>query len=286
MRRFAYHRPTSLKEALRLQADLPGARFVAGGTDLLVRMKNGEAAPEALVSLRNLAELQGIQVPERGDTVIGAATPIAALITHGRLAARYPVLIQAAGRLGSAQIRNAATVGGNLCNCSPCADTATPLLVLGARVRLAAAGGERELPLEDFIVGPGQTCSPPDEVLTAIVLPEPDPSGKGWFEKKGRVRMDLAIASVCAWLDLDGDTCTKARLAAGSSAPVPIRLTQAEVVLEGQALTPELASKAGERAAAQVSPISDLRASDSYRRHLVGVYVQRAIARIMGWSQP
>ncbi len=286
MNRFAYHRPTTLAEALQLQAELPGAQFVAGGTDLLVRIKSGDAEPKALISLRNLTELHGIQVPASGDTVIGAATPIAALIAHQGLAERYPVLIQAASRLGSAQIRNAATIGGNLCNCSPCADTATPLLVLDARVRLADTGGERELPLADFIVGPGQTCSPPDEVLTAVVLPEPSASGKGWFEKKGRVRMDLAIASVCAWLELDGQTCTRARLAAGSSAPVPLRLTDAEAPLEGQKPTPELAAQAGQRAAAQVSPISDLRASEAYRRHLVGVYVQRAIARIMGWSQP
>jgi CO/xanthine dehydrogenase FAD-binding subunit len=283
MSRYSYHRPASLDAALKLMQELPGARFVAGGTDLMVRIKNRDLAPKALISLRGISGLAGIQLD--GPATIGAMTTIAELIDHPGLGERYPGLIQAARRLGSAQIRNAATIGGNLCNCSPCADTATPLLTLGARVRLRSPEGERELPLEDFFVGPGQTCAPPEEILVGIQLPEPVPGAKAFFFKKGRVRMDLALASLSALLVLDGQTCKTARLAAGSVASTALRLTEAETVIENQTLSAELATRASEAAAAQVMPISDLRASADYRRRLVRVYVERAITQAMNGSQ-
>jgi len=277
---YAYHRPRSIEEAFRLQAECPGARFIAGGTDLMVRIRSRELRPQALISLRAIPGLSGVT---DGDPVeVGALTTISELIENRLLADRFPVLLQAARRLGGVQIRNAATIGGNLCNCSPCADTATPLLVLGARVRLQSAEGSREIPIEEFFVGPGRTCSPPGELLTAVLLPVQTGDVRAMFRKKGRVQMDLAIASTSVLLEMDGAVCKRARIAAGSCAEVPLRLGGAEAILEGKEHTPALAGEAAAEAARAVSPISDVRASADYRRRMISVYVQRSIAELSG----
>lgn len=281
---FEYHRPRTLQEAWQLKRSVAGARFVAGGTDLMVRIRNARRAerPPALISLRNIEELHGIETGSDGKTTcIGALTPIADLLRSQLLRERYPALVQAAGLLGSPQIRNAATIGGNLCNASPCADTAPPLLVHEARVRLESATGPRELALEDLFVGPGETPLGPDEVLTRIVLDPPDPSARTLFLKKGRVRMDLAQASVAMLLVLASERCIKARIAAGSVAPTPVRLRPVEDLLEGSALSEALLDEAQQLAARSVAPISDLRSTEEYRRQIVGVYVKRAARLLM-----
>jgi len=277
-----YYKPRTLQEAWDLLGARPGARLIAGGTDVMVKIKNRDLRPAALVSLRSVEGLDGIEV---GPTVrIGALTTIADLLRHGELGARCPVLVEAARRMAGAQVRNAATVGGNLCNCSPCADMAPPLLVLGARVLLEGPRGSRELPLRDFFRGPGETAAAPGEILTCVLFDAPAAGHRATFLKKGRVRMDLAIASVAALVELDGPRCTTARLAAGSVAPVPLRLARAEAILEGAAVTPALAAEAGRIAAESVAPISDIRAGEEYRRRITGVYVRRAIGSLMGWS--
>lgn len=284
MTAYAYHRPRSIEEAFRLQRENPGARFIAGGTDLMVRIRSRELRPQALISLRSVPGLAGVK---DGDPVeVGALTTISELIESPLLGERFPVLVQAARRLGGVQIRNAATIGGNLCNCSPCADTATPLLVLGARVRLQSAEGTREIPIEEFFVGPGRTCSPPGELLTAVLLPVQRGDVRTVFCKKGRVQMDLAIASTCVLLDMDGTLCRRARIAAGSCAEVPLRLRGAEAILEGKEPTPTLAAEAAAEAARAVSPISDVRASAGYRRRIISVYVRRSIAELVGREEP
>ena len=163
-----YYKPTTLDEALELRRTTAGALFIAGGTDLMVRFrKEGRARPPALISLRSIQELHGIQV---GDEVVrlGALTTMGDVVRHTALAAACPALMQAAGRVGSPQIRNVATVAGNLCNASPCADSAPPLLVHDAWVELAGSESTREVGLEHFFSGPGETGRTPDEVLTAI----------------------------------------------------------------------------------------------------------------------
>lgn len=274
-----YHRPTSLAEALRLAADEPAARFLAGGTDLLVAMREGRARPPALISLRRVPELAGIS--DGGALTIGALTTVADLIAHRGVAEACPVLVEAARAIGGPQIRNAATVGGNLCNASPCADLAPPLLVLDAAVRLEGPRGGRELPLEDFFEAPGRTRLAPGELLTAIVVPRPPSGARAAFAKKGRVAMDLALASVAVLLELDGDRCGLARVAAGSVAPRPIRLRGVEALLEGQRLEPERLAAARAQAEREVSPISDVRAGAVYRRRLVGALLSRAVARLL-----
>ena len=278
---FAYHRPRTVAEAVAIKRELPGARYLAGGTDLLIKMKDGKMSAAALVSLRNVPELHGIDHGER--TVIGAMTPVADCLADAELGRRFPVLARALTTLGSAQIRNVATIGGNLCNAIPCADTAPPLLVLDARLRVhvAATGREEEWPVDGFITGPRETRLGPDDVVTAIVLDRAPEASRAVFLKKMRVSMDLALASVAVRLDLDGGKCHGARVAAGSVAPTPVRLTDVERALVGSTLDADVLGRAAQLARSGIAPISDVRASADYRRHVTGVFVGRAVRAIL-----
>jgi carbon-monoxide dehydrogenase medium subunit len=280
MRRYDYFRPKSLKEAFHLKKTIAGAKFISGGTDLLVQIKNRELQPPALISLRSIPELATIEV--NGGTRIGALATISDIIQHPEIGASYPLLAEAAERLGSVQIRNVATVGGNLCNCSPGADMALPLLVLEAKVRLQSAKASRDVPLEEFFKGPGESCLASDEILTNILLDPPPQKAKAVFLKKGRIKMDLAIASLALLIEIDGKRCLKARIAAGSVAPVPLRLYQVETLLEGAVISKELVAQAQQLAAEIVSPITDVRSTKEYRRQIVGVQLRRALENILG----
>jgi CO/xanthine dehydrogenase FAD-binding subunit len=277
---YAYFKPGSMAEVFRLKEDMPEALFLAGGTDLMVKIKNREISPKTLISLRSVAELRDMDA--RGAVRIGAMTSITDLINSEILRGKYPVLVEAARRLGSPQIRNIATLGGNLCNCSPCADTATPLLVLEARAILQSPRGTREIPLFELFRQPGETSMAPDEILTQVLIPAFNASRKGSgvraaFFKKGRVRMDLAVASLSVLLQTEDGKVQKARLAAGSVAPVPLRLTKVEELLEGENLKSSLIAEARRLAEESVAPITDIRSTEEYRRHIVGVFVKRAL---------
>lgn len=280
MRRFDYLRPKSLKEALQLKKTIVGAKFISGGTDLIVQIKKRELQPTALISLRSIPELATIEI--NGGTRIGALATISNIIQHLELGHNYPVLKEAGKRLGSVQIRNVATIGGNLCNCSPSADMALPLLVLEAKVRLQTAKASREIPLSEFFKGPGESCLSSDEIMTDILLDPPRQKAKATFLKKGRVKMDLAIASLALLLEMEGGRCRKVRVAAGSVAPIPLRLSKVETLLEGNAISKDLVSKAQQLAREIVSPITDIRATEEYRRQIVGVYMKRGLEKILG----
>jgi carbon-monoxide dehydrogenase medium subunit len=280
MRRFDYFRPKSLKEALQLKKTIAGAKFISGGTDLIVQIKNRELQPSALISLRSIPGMATIKV--NGGARIGALATISDIIQQTELGNKFPVLVEAAKRLGSVQIRNIATIGGNLCNCSPSADMAVPLLVLEAKVRLQTSKASRKIPLEEFFTGPGESCLASDEILTDILLDPPRQNAKTSFLKKGRVKMDLAIASLALLLEMEGEKCHKARIAAGSVAPVPLRLFKVETLLEGNAISQDLMSKAQQLAAKIVSPITDVRATEEYRRHVIGAYIKGGLEKILG----
>ncbi|MCP4653942.1 MAG: xanthine dehydrogenase family protein subunit M, partial [bacterium] len=277
-----YHCPRTLDEALNLKAETTDARYVAGGTDLLVRMKNGVEDVRSLISLRSLPELAAITV--NGAASIGAMATLTDVLEHPALGERYPVLVEAVGRIGSVQIRNVATLGGNLASAAPCADSAPALLVLEAKVRIAGRDSHRDLPLDELFTGPRQTCLGPEEVLTAILLDPPRPAARGVFLKKTRVHIDLALASVAVLVELDADreTCSHVRIAAGSVAPTPLRLPEVETLLAGERITPELVERARELARDGVSPISDVRASADYRRHLTGALLARGLSTLSG----
>ncbi len=284
LRRLPYRRPSSVAEALEERLGSAGARYVAGGTDLLVRIKGGVERPALLVSLRGIEELRSIVVEDE-TTTIGALATLSEIGAAPELRARHPVLREAIRGMASVQIRNVATLGGNICRASPCADGALPLMVLGARARIAGRGaGEREVAVEELFTGPGETCLEPGELLTSIVVPRAAQPRRGVCLKQGRVRVDLAFASLAAQLRLaaDGETCEQARVAAGAVAPTPLRLARVETLLEGERMTPELLQRAAEIARDEVRPISDLRASADHRRHISGVLCRRALERILG----
>jgi len=281
---YDYHQPQSLEEAFQLKKTIPGSHYISGGTDLMVRIKNRELCPRVLISLRSIPKISGVK---NGNIIrIGAMTTISHLLQNPVLGKNFPILIEAAKNLGCVQIRNVATIGGNLCNCSPAADLAPPLLVLGAKVRLQIGRKSRDVPIDKLFQGPGESCLASDEIMTDILLVPPEQNTKTIFLKKGRVKMDLAIASVAAFLKTEGERCLKARIAAGSVAPVPIRLIQVESLLEGATISPKVLSEAQQLASESVAPITDVRATEEYRRHMVGVLVKRAFEKLMGWSQP
>jgi carbon-monoxide dehydrogenase medium subunit len=282
VKRFDYFLPQSLEEALELKKKIPNSRFIAGGTDLMVQIRGGELKPSALISLRSIPDLSSIEI--NGSIRIGAMTTVTDLINNPDLEHQAKLLVDAARRLGSPQIRNVATIGGNLCNCSPCADLALSLLVLEAKARIQSLSGTQDVPLQKFFESPGKSCLSPDQILTDIFIEPVSSNTKSVFLKKGRVKMDLAVASVALLLEMEGEICRKARVAAGSVAPVPLRLQKVEVLLEGQALSPELADLAQRMASESVVPISDIRGTEEYRRQIVGVYVKRGMAQILGWS--
>jgi len=284
MSSFEYLRPTSLDEAFRLKTERPEARFVAGGTDVLPHVRDGKIRPPALISLRRVRELDGVDTSAAGVTRIGGLTRVADLVGSLALAARLPALVAAARCLGSAQIRNVATIGGNLCNASPCADLAPPLLVHEARVRIEGPRGARELALEEFFLGnapiPRSTRLAPDEILTAVLVDTPPAHTAARFDKIGRVRMDIALASTAVLLRLDAGRIARARLAAGSVAPRPVRLHAVEKLLEGRAPDEDLARAAGELARTEIAPIDDVRTTAAYRLHVIGVLVERAVREL------
>jgi carbon-monoxide dehydrogenase medium subunit len=264
-----------MEEAFRLKNSIPKSQYISGGTDLMVRIKKGEICPPALISLRSIPGLCGV---EKGKKLrIGALTSIASLLKNHTLEEQYPALIQAAKELGNVQIRNVATIGGNLSNGSPAADMAPSLLVLHAKVRLQSSQKSREVPLEEFYRGPGETALLAEEIMTGILLERPEKNTKMTFLKKGRTKMDLAIASIAVLIRMEGNRCLNARIAAGSVAPTPVRLFEVEALLEGTTLSEKTLVDVQKLAAESVSPLTDIRATEAYRRHIVGVLVKRAL---------
>ena len=253
------------------------AAILCGGTDLLVKMRSGLATPKRLLDISDLAALRSIRY--EGDVlVVGAATPETEVLEHPNVEARLPLLATALKTLGSLQIRNRASIGGNLVNASPAADSAIALLVYDATVEIVGSEGARTLPVSEFFVGPGRTVLAPAEYIRAIRVPIPEKPMTAFFHKVGKRRaLTISIASVGALLRVDGDTIREARFAAGSVAPTPLRLTELEAFLEGRTLSDALVDEARALAARSVSPIDDVRATAAYRRTVVGDLVARAL---------
>lgn len=289
IRKFEFSSPSSLAEGLKILAQSgPKAKVIAGGTDLVVQMKNKLAEPKQVISLLKIPELAGIK--KRGKGVrIGALVRHATLENSPVLQDGWGILASAAHKVGSPQIRNLGTVGGNLCNASPAADTALPLLVLGAEVILSSKKRERRVPLDSFFTGPGVTVLRKDEILKEILVP-PVPANSVWAHLKlgRRKSMDLALASVAVVLTLNPETkiCRRARIALGAVAPTPLRVRETEKFLEGKNLGEDVIREAGERAQKECRPISDVRASAEYRKEMVKVLVERAIKKSMGIPIP
>jgi len=275
-----YLAPQSVEEAVGILREKgPAACVLAGGTDVMVRIRRG-LLPErktTLVSVHRVAGMRGCRL-DGNEVVVGAATTAADLMRDPVVAEHAPILARVADRLASAQVRNAATIGGNLANASPAGDLISPLLLLDARLLLASTQGRRTVEVDSFFTGPGASVMRQDELLTEVRFDLPPPERVFRFEKAGtRPAMECSVVTVgVAHTPRDG-RLTDVRVAFGSSAPTPLRGRKTETLLEGQEATDEILERAARAAEEEVSPISDVRGSDCYRRALVGVFLRRLL---------
>jgi carbon-monoxide dehydrogenase medium subunit len=285
MKNFQYIVATNLDEAVALTEEFgkKNALLMAGGTDLLVRLRDGEIRPDCIIDLKGVLGLTYIEYDDNKGLRIGALSSIADVAKSPKLSSEYAALAEAAASIGSIQIRNKGTIGGNLCNASPSADMAPPLIVMGAKVRIVGKDGERVSNLEDFFLGPGRSVLRNDEILTEIKVPKPPPlSGAAYLKLGRRGGMDLAIAGVACLLVMDSKSrCERARIAMGAVAPTPLRAKEAEVLMTGEKIGGELVAEVAKKAAEEAKPISDVRATANYRREVIEVLVKRAIRESM-----
>lgn len=280
----AYVAPRSLDEAVALLSS-GEATILAGGTDLMPQTQAGKVVfKPTLMNIRRIPELSGIAQVD-GAVRIGALTTITQLYDNALIRERFHALWQACERFASDQIRNAATIGGNICNASPAGDTLTPLLALDARVLLASKPNgsieRRTLPLAEFLVGPGRTARGSAELLEAVEIPLPPPGFVSAFFKFGtRPALDISVISIGFGAVRDGDRLTNVRVSFGAVAPTAIRVRGAEATLEGRAPDAATIAAAATAAVNEINPISDVRASAWYRRELAGNVLRRMLDHV------
>lgn len=278
LKNFSYFEPRSVAEATRILAENgTGAFPLAGGTDLLVRMKRGNINPSVLVNLKHIDALDDIRNGE--GLHIGALTTISAIEQSPVIHRRHAVLAQAAGLLGARQIRNLATIGGNIGRASPASDMSPALVVLQARALVEGPAGRRELEIENFFTGPGATRLEPGEIITAFTLPEPPPDTGAAYLKLGRRSGggDCALVGVAALVSLGDNGAVDVRIAMSSVGPRPLRASQAEQMMTSGPFTEDRMHEAAHAAAEEATPISDMRCSASYRKEMVRVLTYRAL---------
>ena len=277
---FAYHAPRSLAEACTLLAELgEKATVLAGGTDVLHKMKVGKLAPEHLVSLKHLDDLRTIRHEPGRGIVLGALTSHNAIYTSKLLQERYLSLPMAAHTMASNQICNMGTVGGNIVNGVPSADLPPILIALNASIRLVSTTGERTMPLEDFFHGAAETVLAPGEILADITIPDQPATGSTYIKFGLRRSGALAVTGVAVSVTVNGDTLRDVRIVLASAAPTVMRAREAEDCLKGKKISDELLAHAGSLASAASRPRDSIRGSAEYRRNLVGVLTKRALRK-------
>jgi carbon-monoxide dehydrogenase medium subunit len=275
-----YFAPTDLGEAVKLLAQYgKQATILAGGTDLVPKINYYELKPEVLLYVGNLGLSYIKQVD--GTLVIGAGTSLAQILASELVAQSAPALVHAAKQHSSVAVRSAATLGGNIANGSPAADTVVPLIAMDAKLRLVSAKGERVVAIQDFFVGPGETVLKADELLTEIQIPAV--KGKAVFQKLGKRKAQAcSIVIVGVRLEMDGKVCKAARIALGSMAPTPLRCVKAEEMLVGKAVDAALVAQCAAAAVGASSPIDDVRATAWYRQKAGTALVAQALALAAG----
>ena len=279
MRRFEYFEPRSLGEACALLARYQGrAQPLAGGTDLLVELKEQLRRADCVINIKKIPGIGQLSFDARDGLRIGALVTAREIEVNPTVIENYRSLVQAARELGSIQVRNRATIIGNVCRASPSADTLPPLIADGAVATIQGGNGTRQVPLENFFTGPGKTVLKPDELVTGIRVPAPAPrTGKVYLKHGRRKAMELATVGVAVTLTLEGET----RIVLGAVAPTPIRATKAEALLRGKKLDANLIEQAAQAALEESRPISNVRASAEYRRDMVAVLTRRALQRAL-----
>lgn len=280
MHTFEYLKPQTIDEAISLMEGRgEKARYIAGGTDILVKIKEKKVLPDFLISLRHIPELAYIRYEEaEGILRIGSMTTHRMLEKSPLIRRRYPILSDAADNIGSVQIRNVASIGGNIVNAVPSADGAIPLITLGAQIRMRGPKGERAMELVDFFVGPGQTLLEHGEIVLEFVIPRLSPhTGMAYCKHTRRAAMELPILGVAVLISLedDGITCSDTRIGLGVLAPTPMRAYNAEKVLKGEKVEDDVLEKAGKVAAEECKARDSVRGEAWYRRTMVEALVKR-----------
>ncbi len=284
MRTFDYVAPKTLDEAIRVLSDAKvRARPIAGGTDLLEQIDTGLKQPELLVDVKNIPELKRLEF--KGDGLhIGAAATHTDVRLFGPVKQKYNALAQGCGVVGYLQIQNRATVGGNICNASPCADSVPALLIFDAKAVTIGPRGRREMPLYDFFKGPGETVLEKGELLLELLVPPPPPNSVSQYIRNvPDEKREITVASVACLLVMDstGRTCKEARIALGAVSPVQTRAPSAEAVLKGKVITEALVKEAARKAVGHTRPITDERGTIEYRKALIEDLTRQVIARCL-----
>lgn len=277
--KFTYHSPDTIEEALRLKKELGSdARVIAGGTDLIVDMKLRRKEPKHVISLNKIKALDYI-VEDDGGVRIGATTKLRSLEKNDAVRERFEALYEAVRSIGSTQIRNMGTLVGNICNASPAADSAPPLLIYDAVVTARSVEGERRIPIRDFFRGPGKTCLEDHEIVTEIFVPYPPARSASSFIKISRVAMDLAKVNAAALVRLAKNIFEDVRIALGAVAPTPLRIFRVEEALRHRPLNEESISILEKIVGEEVKPITDVRSTEWYRREMSKTLAKDAIYR-------
>jgi carbon-monoxide dehydrogenase medium subunit len=283
---FSYHCPETLDETLKLLRETDRVQILAGGTDLLIQMRTGEKTPDSVVEIMRVEELNGIDYDS--GIRIGAAVQFHRLEDDTTLTEKYPALHDAIKSIAGVQIRNMATLAGNLCNASPIADTATPLMVLGALLEIcwlddSGKTCSRDIQVGDFFTGPGFTILEKGQLLTAVHIPDPPKNSGSSFIKVCRVALDLAKISCAVYIERDGDTIQTTRIAIGGAAPTPVAARAVEQELTGKMFSAERVEKAARLVESDISPITDVRSTEEFRRNVAAVIVSDAVFK--AWRQ-
>jgi carbon-monoxide dehydrogenase medium subunit len=283
MKSFDYFEPRSLDEAVAFQRQAQGLScWMAGGTDLLVQIKEHVRQPVQVINLKRIPAMDDFSFDPVEGLRLGALVTARAVETSGMVQRHYAGLARACTDFASIQVRNRATVVGNVCRASPSADSLPPLLADGAEVRIHGPRGDRNVALEGFFTGPGRTVLEADEIVTHILVPAPAPGTAKVYLKHGRrEQMELATASAAVSLTLREGRCARVRIVLGAVAPVPLRVTGAETLLLDRTPSPDLIGACARAAAEACRPISDVRASAGYRREMVNVLTRRALERAL-----
>jgi len=281
MHRFCYYEPKTIEEACSLLSQFEeDGRVLAGGTDLIPRMRRGLMAPNHIVNIKKIPGLDSITEEAENGLRIGALITLSELASNRLIRDQFPMIRTAANSIGSLQVRNLATLGGNLCNAAPSADMAPALLAMESTLKIAGSKGQREIPLGKFFAGPGEVNLEKGELLTEIHVPFPPPNAKQIYVKHSvRRSMDIALVGVAVCLSFDKKTglCRDARIALGAVAPTPIRAKGTEKMILGKALEEIPLPSIGEMVSSEASPISDVRGSARYRSEMVSFLTLRAL---------
>ncbi|MFC1867117.1 FAD binding domain-containing protein [Thermodesulfobacteriota bacterium] len=277
---FDYFEPGTVREAAQLLATHAGsARVLAGGIDLIPRMRMGKIKADVLVNIQKIPGLDAVEADSAGSLKFGAMATLHSLETSKAVRESYPALYKAIHQISSVQAKHMGTAVGNLCVATPASDVATSLFALGAELTITGVEGERKEPIHAFYLDYGRTSLQSGEMVTEVFLPAP-PAGTGTaFMNLIRTHADIAKVTVATVITATGGICREARIAVGAAAPTVFRAAKAEAVLKGQKVTPETIHEAAEKAAGETEPITDLRSTAEYRREMTGVLVRRALEK-------